>query len=182
MTCIVGLVENGKVYIGADSAGASGYSLMVRKDRKVFRVNDVLIGGTTSFRMLQLLQYSFVMPEYDLHTDLDKYMSTAFIDAVRQCLKDGGYATRSSDQESGGQFLVGFRGRLFYVGEDYQVGESLDGYDAVGCGSEAAKGAMFATHAIQPNKRIELALQASERHNIGVRGPFHIEMLQEVTK
>ena len=40
MTCIVGLVEKGNVYIGGDSAGVGGYSLTVRADRKVFRNGD----------------------------------------------------------------------------------------------------------------------------------------------
>jgi hypothetical protein len=36
MTCIVGLVEEGKIYLGAVSAGVGGWSLTLRKDRKVF--------------------------------------------------------------------------------------------------------------------------------------------------
>lgn len=177
MTCIVGLVEDGKVYIGGDSAGVAGYSLTIRKDKKVFQVGNVLIGGTSSFRMLQLLQHAFELPEYDPETNLDKYMATTFVDALRQCFKDGGYASKSNEQESGGTFLIGFHGRLFEIEADYQVGEPLDGYAAIGCGAEIAHGAMFATPDMQPKKRIELALQASERHNAGVRGPFHIETL-----
>ena len=34
MTCIVGLVENGKVYMGADSAGGSGLNVRVRAERQ----------------------------------------------------------------------------------------------------------------------------------------------------
>lgn len=39
MTCIVGVAEGGKVWIGGDSAGvdSGNYSLTVRADRKVFR-------------------------------------------------------------------------------------------------------------------------------------------------
>jgi hypothetical protein len=32
VTCIVGLVEGGVVYIGGDSAGVSGYDLTVRAE------------------------------------------------------------------------------------------------------------------------------------------------------
>ena len=35
MTCIVGLVHEGVVYIGGDSAGVGGMSLTVRADEKV---------------------------------------------------------------------------------------------------------------------------------------------------
>src|SRR5437899_4875919 len=138
VTCIVGLVEDGKIYLGGDSAGVAGYSLTVRKDRKVFRIGNVLIGGTSSFRMLQLLQYALKLPDYDTNTNLDKYMATTFVDAIRQCFKDGGYASKTNEQESGGRFLIGFQGRLFEIDSDYQVGEPLDGYAAIGCGSEIA--------------------------------------------
>ena len=36
MTAIVGLVDGSTVYIGGDSAGVSGLSLIVRADAKVF--------------------------------------------------------------------------------------------------------------------------------------------------
>lgn len=176
MTCIVGLVaEDNNVYIGADSAGVGGYSLTVRKDRKVFKVGDFVIGGTSSFRMLQLLHHVFTPPAYDEAVGLEKYMATAFIDAIRECFKAGGYLKKDSERESGGCFLVGFRGRLFQIGDDFQVGEPLADYDAVGCGSEIARGVLYATPDMQPRKRVELALKGSEAHNIGVRGPFHIE-------
>lgn len=51
MTCIVGLEHNGRVYIGADSAGVSGWDLTVRADKKVFRNGSFLFGFTDSFRM-----------------------------------------------------------------------------------------------------------------------------------
>lgn len=180
MTCIVGLVEDGKVYIGGDSAGTAGWSLTIRKDAKVFRNGDFLIGGTSSFRMLQLLRYAFLPPAYDESTDLERYMATKFVDAVRETFKAGGFAQKTSDQESGGHFLVGFRGRLFHIESDYQAGEAVCGYDAAGCGADIALGALFATPSMRPKKRLELALQAAEQHNAGVRGPFCIESLDEV--
>ena len=58
MTCIVGLVHEGTVFIGGDSAGVAGLSLVVRADEKVFRNGDFLMDFTTSFRMGQLLRYN----------------------------------------------------------------------------------------------------------------------------
>jgi len=42
-------------------------------------------------------------------------------------------------QEAGGTFLVGYRGRLFRVDSDYQVGESVNNYCAVGCGADLVR-------------------------------------------
>ncbi|MDP9372071.1 MAG: hypothetical protein M3Q65_06395 [Chloroflexota bacterium] len=178
MTCIVGLVEGDTVYIGGDSAGVAGYSLVVRADEKAFRNGPMLFGFTSSFRMGQLLRYAFNPPEYDDRKDLYGYMVTTFVDAVRDCLKAGGYAKKQSDQEEGGTFLVGFRGELFVVEGDYQVGRARDGYYAVGCGAEIALGSLHATAGyFPPLKRAEVALQAAERFSAGVRGPFVIEEL-----
>lgn len=172
MTAIVGLVHNGEVHIGGDSAGVGGYRLTVRADMKVFRNGPYLFGFTTSFRMGQLIRWSLSAPEPD--GDLERFMCTTFIDAVRECLKAGGFAKKNLEQEEGGTFLVGVAGRLFTVHSDYQVGEAADGYAAVGCGDELALGALFATEQTQlsPQERLELALEAAERFSAGVRAPF----------
>ena len=36
MTCIAGMINSGKVYIGADSCGSNGSTYSIRKDSKVF--------------------------------------------------------------------------------------------------------------------------------------------------
>lgn len=177
MTCIAGLTDGDTVYIGGDSAGVSGYDLTVRADAKVFRNGPFLMGFTTSFRMGQLLRYKLEPPvhpyiEMGQPMDVYKFMVTSFIDAVRDCLKDGGYAEKHNEAESGGTFPVGYRGHLFVIDSDYQVGESLDGYNAVGCGAQVALGALHATKGEEPKQRIRKALEAAERYNAGVRGPF----------
>jgi uncharacterized membrane protein len=184
MTCIAGIAQNGNVYMGGDSAAIGGWNLTIRKDRKVFRNGDFLIGGTSSFRMLQLLHHAFVPPVYDPAIDIEKFMATTFIDAIRQCFKDGGYAKKTSEEESGGQFLVGFRGHLFDIQPDYQVQEALDDYDAVGCGVEVALGSLYASGPTQdggiidPRRRVAMALEAAQHHNAGLRGPFYVEVLE----
>ncbi|GAB5505802.1 MAG: hypothetical protein Rhirs2KO_09650 [Rhizobiaceae bacterium] len=178
MTCIVGLVENGAVYIGGDSAGVSDSYLTVRADRKVFRNSDFIMGFTSSFRMGQLLHRAFSPPQRHPDTDVEKFMVTEFVDAVRQCLKDGGYAEKHNEAERGGTFLVGYQGRLFRIDSDYQVGEAADAFDAVGCGHAIAQGALYANPAGRPLDRLKIALEAAERFSSGVRGPFHFETLE----
>jgi ATP-dependent protease HslVU (ClpYQ) peptidase subunit len=178
MTCIVGLVHDGKVFMGADSAGASGWDSVVRRDSKIFHAGPFLMGFTTSFRMGQLLRYKLAVPGRSENQDQHAYMVTDFVDAVRECLKTGGYAKKDNEVETGGTFLVAYQGHLYQIQDDYQVMESADAFDACGCGSAVAKGAMFATEDIllPPKHRLMLALQAAERFNNGVCGPFHIEV------
>lgn len=55
MTCVVGLVDKGTVYIGVDSAAVQGWTRRKSRVAKVFHRGPFLIGYTTSFRMGQLL-------------------------------------------------------------------------------------------------------------------------------
>ena len=178
MTCIVGLLDGGEVYIGGDSAGVNmaAYSIAGRKDEKVFGNGEFIFGFTSSFRMGQLLRYAFNPPPYYTDVDLYKYMVTDFVDAIRWCLKKGGYAQKEKEEESGGTFLVGFKGHLFMIEDNYQVAEHCDPYFSVGCGEEYAKGCLYALQDtnMTPEEKIIKALKAAEKFSIGVRGPFNI--------
>jgi ATP-dependent protease HslVU (ClpYQ) peptidase subunit len=176
VTCIAGVVDQGQVFIGGDSAGVGpGWDLTVRADEKVFRNGEFLFGFTTSFRMGQLLHHAFTPPKPREGQDPDGFMVTDFVDAVRTCLKSGGWAMKTNDQESGGTFVVGYRGRLYVIHDDYQVGRPVASYAAVGSGESFALGSLFTTAAhgaVEPERRVRLALAAAEAHSAGVRGPF----------
>jgi ATP-dependent protease HslVU (ClpYQ) peptidase subunit len=176
MTCIAGVVNKGRVVIGGDSAGVQGdsLSLRVRSDKKVFLNKGYALGFTSSFRMGQLLEYAFVPPVPKPKQDLMQFMAVDFVDAVRQCLKSGGFASKTNETESGGTFLVGYQGRLFTIESDYQVAEHVDGVATVGCGQSYALGALLATSKVEARKRVLNALKIAEQCSAGVRGPFHI--------
>jgi ATP-dependent protease HslVU (ClpYQ) peptidase subunit len=177
VTCVAALKHEGRIYMGADSAGVGGYALHLRADPKIYRNGPMLIGFTSSFRMGQLLGNSLKVPDHDPRTDTYKWMCTEFIDAVRECLKKGGYAKKENEVESGGTFLVGYQGRIFIVDSDHQVGEWLDEFTAVGCGADIAIGSLYSTPHQQPQDRIELAIKAAERFSAGVRGPIRQQTL-----
>lgn len=176
MTCIVGIAHKGKTFIGGDSAGVSTHdlSLTVRNDRKVFKSGPFVMGFTSSFRMGQLLAFNFTVPAPREGTDLMSYMTGDFIDSVRARFKAGGYAEVNNGVDRGGTFLVGYKGRLFCIASDFQVGESLHGFDACGCGDLIALGALHASKGRSPKERIKAALEAAETCSAGVRRPFHI--------
>ena len=171
MTCIVGLVSDGKVYIGADSLGSNGFTKEVRKEGKVFENGDFLIGGTSSFRMLNLLRWKFNPPTAKDGDDLHRFMCTDFTEAVRALFIDNGYCTGDSDWESG-EFLVGIKGKLFKIGEDFQVAEYK--YTACGSGEYHALGCMYYVDKTKPKKAIKKALSAAENFVVSVQRPFVI--------
>jgi ATP-dependent protease HslVU (ClpYQ) peptidase subunit len=178
MTCIVGLVEDGEVWIGGDSAGVSGWDLAVRRDPKVFRKGPFLFGFTSSFRMGQLLRFKFEPPAQPDGMSVEEYLATVFVDALRDCLKAGGYARKENEVEQAGTFLLGYAGRLFEIETDYQVAEHHAPFAAVGCGAAYALGAMHVSEYVSPRTRIMAALKAAEAWSAGVRAPFVIECLR----
>lgn len=178
MACIVAIIDNGKIWMGGDSAGIAGQSLTPRKDPKVYIVDDFIFGFTTSFRMGQILGYRFKSPKHDTGVSIEEYLNTSFIDHIRELFKDCGYAHISNNTEQGGTFLVGYQGRLFRIESDYQVGENLHPYDAIGCGAEIALGSLYSTSG-DPESRIKIALGAAETFCTGVRQPFLIKHLEK---
>lgn len=177
MTCIVGWADDeGNICIGGDSAGVAGLNLTTRADEKVFKNGEMLFGFTSSFRMGQLLRFSLSIPSRTEKQDDYDFMCTDFINAVRKCLKDGGYAKVNNGVEEGGSFIVGYRGTLYSVDSDFQVGKPMDPFDAVGCGESFAKGASWTLlHSEMPIKtKVERALEAAHRFSAGVRPPYVI--------
>jgi ATP-dependent protease HslVU (ClpYQ) peptidase subunit len=178
MTCIVGVVDDLGVVVGADSIAVSNWTMTIRADPKVFRLGEFLIGFCGSYRIGQAIRYGFKPPKSRRGTDPHEYMATAFIDSLRERFRDAGCMGKENHRDDGGTILVGFRGRLFRIDADFQVGESLCGHAAIGMGEEIALGALWAVRTLQPNigteLLVELALRAAEKNNAGVREPFHI--------
>ena len=183
MTCIIGFAdrENGVSWIGADSLGSNGRTKSAEMPPKVFRnetLPAVLMGGTTSFRHLDLLKYAEnLFDEIDLYkkTEIDhKFMVTKFIPRVISLFKDG--VVGEEEKERGGNFPDAVPGRLLEGQSDYSVLEPELGLCAVGCGEEVAMGSLLTTAAMDmpPQERIVMALEAAERYCCGVQRPFRI--------
>ena len=178
MTCIIGLIKNKKVYIGGDSAGVGGLDVTIRKDSKVFKINNFIIGYTSSFRMGQLLRFKLKVDNQNKNQTDYEYMCTTFIDSVRKCLKDGGYTTVQDETERIGIFLVGYNKKLYKIEGDLQVGESFENFNSVGCGEDYAKGALNillkSYSKSSPEFIIKKALETVVKFSAGVRPPFNI--------
>jgi ATP-dependent protease HslVU (ClpYQ) peptidase subunit len=188
MTCIVGYVDKDYIYMGADSFGSNGHFGKARKDTKLFTKlvsqKYMLIGYTSSFRMGQLLKWKFTPPEIPEDMNVEKYMNTLFIDEVIKCFTENGYGEIDKNVKSGGTFLVGYKGRLFEIEDDYQVGEFISPIGACGCGFLVARGAMEALlkydKNIKPERLLRLALEISAGNLVGVGGPFKIMRIKNI--
>lgn len=144
MTCIIGYNDkrNQKIYMIGDSAGVSNYDICERDDKKVFTNGDFLFGFTSSFRMGQILRFLDIPKQKDdLQSDYE-YMCTTFIDAIIAAFKDKNFGKTVDGERHGGIFMAAYRGTLYTIHSDFQVGICSRGFDSVGCGESYALGAM----------------------------------------
>lgn len=177
MTCVIGLVHKKRVYIGADSAAVGSRFIRTTNLPKVFQTGPFLIGYSGSFRMGQVLEHHLEVPTQGEQESDMSYMVTHFIEGVRSLLKSKAVSAVERNKESGGQFLVGYRGRLYSINSDFHVGDMSDGFDAIGSGAVVALGAMRALEDLPPRERIQRALEIADYYIVDVTGPFHIKTL-----
>ena len=178
MTCIIGLATKGNVWMGADSCSSDSWQERQTLVPKLFSVGEFLIGYTDSFRMGNILQYH-LSPEQIKGQESHQYMVQVFVEDVRNKLKDFGWASTKENVDTGGVFLVGFRGRLFTIDSDFQVNEMADGLDACGIGEHHALAAMLALSNKHPKERIRKSLEITSHFCRGVSAPFTISCLKK---
>jgi hypothetical protein len=173
MTCIIGIIDKKNVYIGGDSAAISSNDLTsnIRTDEKVFLKGDFAYGFSSSFRMGQILRFKFNPPKQPKNLEDFEYMATLFIDELIKCFEANNFNDFKIED---GEFLVGYKGKLYEVLSDFQVGISKEGYASIGCGANIALGALHATKDKPALERVQLALEAASHHSMGVRPPFEI--------
>ena len=182
MTAIVGLIgAKGNVWLGADSAlSDDAGGIVVSKDEKVFKLNagNVGIAYAGSCRVGQLLRYKLDVPEIP-DVGIARWMSTEFVDAVKECLREGGFLKVKDGVDTigeGASAIVGLRSRIFVIYEDFHVFEAKTPFTACGSGMDPALGSLHTSYKQRGKSRdkIVAALKAAEAYNSSVRGPFRI--------
>ena len=179
MTCIVGLEVDDKVYLAGDSIAISEYHASVVTDSKVFILGDMAIGFTGSIRAGQLIRYGLQLPVHPKRKSDMEYLVIDVVDAIRELFNNKGSLKKENDEEeTSAQYLIGYRGRLYYLDKDFHVGHIKDNYYAIGVGSDIALGSLFSTEKVVDHKeRLTIALNAAVKWSAAVRPPFNFVAL-----
>jgi ATP-dependent protease HslVU (ClpYQ) peptidase subunit len=177
MTCIVAVERDGKVYMGGDSMASSGWDMSQIAFRKIFKTSnlfqDFIIGYSTSFRMGQLLEHELVLPKREDESDM-RYMVSKFIPAVRDLLKNNGFTKIENNVEEGGSFLVGYKGKVYRIENDFQVMRHANGLYAIGCGYAYALGSLATNKSPHAEEMIMCALRVAGEFSNGVCEPYYV--------
>lgn len=182
MTCIVAVSQGGKIVMGGDSAATSmetGETVLL-KIPKVFIREDYIIGYAGSIRFGKFIQYTFEIPRVPSWAvgseKLDEFMNNYFIPELRQQISDNELDAKEKETFS---LLVGIRGHIFEIDNEFAAYESSTYYAAIGSASAVATGALEMAYPIaRPQGICDMALTIAAEKNAFCRPPFTILELE----
>lgn len=148
MTCVIGYVEKDTVYMGADSRTSQENYIDTMNDTKVFINGDFIMGASGTLRGLNVLKYQFDPPEHPKDMSIEQYMNSLFINELQYTFINLGVVQLDKEENidlSSTIVLVGYKGRLFEIGKDFSVFESVRSFRAIGSGGQLAMSYLLAT-------------------------------------
>lgn len=181
MTCVIAIKMPGQILFGADSL----YTRTLTQYHftgppKIFKNGTMLLGGTGSTRINQLLQYSLKIPEQKNKNTM-KYLCNDFTQAVRRCLHAGGIKNVNNEVESmSGIILIAYKRNIYTMWGDFQIATTHNPYQAIGSGEEFALGALYALwgkKGLTPRQIAKRALGAAAKFSPSVSAPFQFMKL-----
>ena len=173
MSCVIGLVDEGDIYIGADGFATTedGERRPIFAD-KILRNKSYLIGYTGSIRTGQILDSHNFDPPDDIK-DLPESLREHLYAKGCVATTDGGLSMQTCN------FLIGFKGHLYEILMDFQLNEVLGNFTAIGSGGAYAMGAMYVVEktSIEPLKKLEYGLLAASEFHTSCGPPFSFDKL-----
>jgi len=152
MTTIIAVQGPDWAVVGFDSRvteeGGRSYTLG-RGSAKVMKNGQYLLGAAGDVRAINILAYAFTPPKPGDLTGvrLDRFMTSKFVPALRECFEDHGYAVKESKEQAqhGSVVLSIINGQIYEIGEDYAWVRDTTGIYSFGSGGDYALGAMYAS-------------------------------------
>lgn len=173
MTCIVGVVENNKVYMGADSGCFYGYD--ISQTEKLVKKQDIVLGLTGVSRLSQIIKYFVTIPKRPKNINDEEYVVVHLAESIRKAFKDAGQMTIDNNREDfEARILLGYRARLYTIDSALHVNPIQLDYWSIGCGGPYALGSLATPEDCSVEDKIMNALEIAEKFSAGVRGPFKI--------
>ncbi len=169
MTCIAGIMKDGKVYI-AGERGASEGSYIVPIDKpKIWKTGSYIFCYSVTFDG-QLVQYNFNPPTPE--GNLDKFMHSKFLKSLKSFYSEWDIGGKDSELS----LMIGIKGKLYEHDADGLTLVSYErDYMAIGSGADFAMGSLHATQTHKdPKRRLTLALNAAVAFSTSCIGPIDI--------
>ena len=175
MTCIVGLVQEGVVYIGGERGTSDNDVIISMATPKVRQRGDWVYGYAGSIGIGQLLDIT-PLPVLEENDDVFFVLRTTVVEELKDIIDK--YSEPQSDRDT--SWLIGARGRLFELNHtDWSVVEV--NHTAIGSGGNYALGSLHTSGYVDDNEltivpevRMALALSAAISYSPTCLGPVDI--------
>jgi ATP-dependent protease HslVU (ClpYQ) peptidase subunit len=160
MTCIAGIMKEGKVYLAGERGASEGNYIVPIDKPKIWKSGPYIFGFAGTFDG-QLIQYNFVPPTPE--GNADKFMHGKFLKSI------GG-------KESELSLLIGLKGKLYeHDAADLTLVSYERDFIAIGSGADYAMGSLYSTQSHKdPKRRLTLALNAAVTYSTSCIGPIDI--------
>lgn len=169
-SCIVGMVRDGQVYMAADSLAVDSSGTRVELAHpKVFKVGEALVGVVGSLRVGQVCQ-AMAKGEVPSFDEPEEFVAW-FVETLAGELDSAEGVGSDTEWVA----LVGYRGHLYVVQQDFAWYEPKGGFAAEGAGSDAAWAVLWLLKDAEwclsePKDLLELAITAAKARNCRVGG------------
>ena len=172
MTCVVGVANEGTIYIGGDRGASDGSSIVSLATPKVYIRDEWIFGYAGSMGIGQIMQIINI-PLLEKDDDPFMILRMDIVDAFKSMMDIQGL---SITEENDTDILIGCRGRLFeFSPVDWSVAEIKE--TAIGSGGNFALGSLYSTSLyidITPIERIEQSINAAITYSPTCQGPIDI--------
>lgn len=185
MTTLIAFQHDDFCVIAADTQ-TTGYDL--RSDcspmGKIAKNGKFLVSAAGLVRGMNLIQHAFNPPTVPRTKDLDKFMVTSFVPALRKTFALSGYDIKSDGMAAffENDFIVAVNGTLYFIDEGYGLERTKDKVYCTGSGMKLALGAAYALGLEECDdyeeaiEILEAAVKAAIRYDINSGGQVQIAL------
>lgn len=173
MTCIVAIKSNDAVIMAGDR-GASSDDIIFNLSKPKVHKNGPYIFGYAGSMEGQRMYYSFDPPKPHADEDLDEFMHTKFLKALKE-FYDEWWIDTSKDSDV--SLLIGIGNKLYeHHAADMSLNEYSSGYISIGSGSPYALGYLYGAMAsdLSTDKLVENAVKAAIKFSPTCSGSIDI--------
>jgi len=169
MTCIVGMVDNGYVYIGGERGASDDNAIISSTRPKVGVRNGWIYGFAGTFGIGQLIE-CIDLPPLDRDEDVYTYIRLDIVEKLKGAIE----SYSKDNEENTTEWLIGCQGRLFEMSSaDWGVCEVS--YTSIGSGFPYALGSLYTSIRTKDvEKRLRMAISAAIEYSPSCRGPIDI--------
>lgn len=184
MTCVCAVIEEGNVFMGCDSLMTDSYlnqynlsGLKIVSYPVSIRNHDtLLIGWSGEMAALNALM-RFKAPSSELVSQgfARQYVYNDFSQALKQHFIDEKLVderNRFTGVET--SFIIGLKGKIFYMFRDFSAYEPNDAIGAIGSGGPHAMGALAALSRSTPENRIRKSIEIASKYDAQTGGPISV--------